>query len=522
MAAMQHQQRLIASLCQPHLYDHPVDEITVMETHISWVLLCGDYAYKLKKAVDFGFLDYATLAKRKHQCDEELRLNRRTAASTYLEVIPIGGNFDSPILNTEPAIEYAVKMRRFPQQALLTQKISAGAFGQQEAIALADTLFAFHSSIDIAAPDSPFGTPESVYYPVKENFEQVREHITSPQLLKRLESLEHRSQQFFEHHRAAFVQRKQDGFIRDCHGDLHCNNILILDNQPQLFDCIEFNPSLRIIDVISELAFLIMDLEEHGLADLANLLLNRYLEHTGDYAGLRLMPFYLSYRAMVRAKVAVLRLAQRDISEDERETVMQAFNNYLTLAEAYAAKPQPQLFITHGLSGSGKTSLTQPLLSEPRLIRIRSDVERKRLFGFSADEASHSALGTNIYTAEATQQTYDRLKAETGAALEGGYRVIVDATFLRASERHAFRQMSAALKVPFTILNFQASARVLHQRVSERQQQGGDASEADNTVLQHQLDHYQRLTEDEVETTVTINSEEADSYRALQALLQRE
>lgn len=522
MTAMQHQQQLIAALHRPSLYDHPVDEVTEFETHISWVLLCGDYAYKIKKAVDFGFLDYSTLEKRKHQCDEELRLNRRTAENIYLGVIPIGGTINTPQLHSEAAIEYAVKMRRFPQQALLTHRVTEGQLGERDIIALADTLFEFHSNIDVADPDSPFGMPDNVYHPVQENFEQVREHITSPSLIKRLESLADQNSRFFVQQHHIFEQRKQGGYVRDCHGDLHLNNILILDDKPQLFDCIEFNPNLRIIDVISELAFLIMDLEEHKLLGLANLLLNHYLERSGDYEGLRLMPFYLSYRAMVRAKVAVLRLAQKGISTEERDAVMEAFNNYLTLAESYAGKRQAHLFITHGMSGSGKTTLTQSLLSEPNLIRIRSDVERKRLFGLSADEASHSSLGKNIYTPEATRQTYDRLRTLSKAALEGGYRVIVDATFLNPSERTAFQQLAEELGIPFTILSFQAPAAALHQRVKDRHRQASDASEADNTVLQHQLDRYQTLRDDEVKTAITINSEEENCLAELQSILRSE
>lgn len=501
------QRQLIASLCNPACYNHPVGQIELIETHISWVLLTGRYAYKLKKGVDFGFLDYSTLEKRHMQCDEELRLNRRTAPKLYLEVLPIGGSASAPQLYTEPAIEYAVKMRQFPQQALLSQLAAQRKLTAGEILALADTIATFHATIAVAAAESPYGTAESVYYPVNENFEQVRQQITVPELCRRLDALEQLNHRFFEQHRALFTQRKAGGYIRDCHGDLHLNNILWLDDAPLLFDCIEFNPALRIIDVISELAFLVMDLEQHGRCDQANLLLNRYLERTGDYAGLPLMPFYLGYRAMVRAKVATLRLGQADINASTREEVVEDFRAYLGLAEGYARPAHPQLLLTHGLSGSGKSSLTQPLLGEPGVVRIRSDVERKRLFGLAAEASSHSEPGQNIYRPEASSRTYQRLHKLAAAALEGGYRVVVDATFLQRAERERFRQLAHQQRVPFTILHFQADAATLQQRVRQREAEGGDASEAGLAVLQQQLAQYHPLGDDEAAETLILDSE---------------
>lgn len=513
------QQQLIESLCRPECYDHPVERVEVIETHISWVLLAGPYAYKMKKGVDFGFLDYSSLEKRRQQCEEELRLNRRTAPQLYLAVVPVGGTPEAPQLNREPAIDYLVKMVQFPQQALLSQRVARGALQADEILALADAVAGFHAETEAAGQGSPYGTPQSVYYPVNENFEQVRERIHDPSLLARLEKLEGKNRDFFARHRSHFSRRKAGGFIRDCHGDLHLNNILLLEGRPLLFDCIEFNPTLRIIDVISELAFLVMDLEEHGRGDLASLLLNRYLERTGDYEALRLMPFYLSYRAMVRAKVATLRLDQPGLDEEKRGRVMEAFDDYLALAEAYAEPARPRLLITHGLSGAGKTTLTQPLLAEPRVVRIRSDVERKRLFGLTAEASSHSAPGENIYSTEASRKTYRQLRQFAAAALEGGYRVIVDATFLQREERDHFRQLAGEQRVPFTILEFRADPATLQQRVNARATAGGDASEADNAVLQQQLAHYRLLGEEEQVETLTIDSEEENCIERIKAQL---
>ncbi len=507
METVQQQRRLIESLCQPDCYDHPVQQTELIETHISWVILTGGYAYKLKKGVDFGFLDYSTLEKRRTQCEKELKLNRRTAAPLYLEVVPVGGSPESPVLYREPAIEYAVKMRQFPQQALLSQYQARGELGNEALLALADTLAEFHATTDIAGDDTPYGTPESAYYPVNENFEQIRERINEPGLLRRLDKLEQHSRVLFTEQRELLAWRKRQGMIRDCHGDLHLNNIVLLEGEPLLFDCIEFNDNLRIIDVISEVAFLVMDLDEHGRPDLANLFLNRYLENGGDYEGLPLMPFYLGYRAMVRAKVAALRFDQPGLKHAEREVVLQAFSAYLELAESYARSTRPRLLITHGPSGAGKTTLTQPLLQLPGMIRIRSDVERKRLYGLDSQASSDSGSGQNIYTPEASRRTYDRLLQLAESALVGDYSVVVDATFLSREERDRFRQLARRCSAHFTILSFTVDAATLHQRVSARMAEGGDASEADNEVLQGQLENGRPLGEDEAKEVVVVDSQ---------------
>jgi aminoglycoside phosphotransferase family enzyme/predicted kinase len=523
MDTLAQQRRLIEALRDPRCYDHPVEKVELIETHISWVLLTGRYAYKVKKGVDFGFLDYATLEKRKHQCEEELRLNRRTAPQLYLQVVSIGGNEEAPVLHREPAIEYAVVMQQFAQQALLSRVAERGELAAPHAIALAEMLAAFHAGVDVAPDDSPFGSPDAVYHPVEENFAQVRERLSDAAQRQRLDTLEQQSHAFFVQHRKHFSQRKVEGFIRDCHGDLHLNNILLRDDDgaPLLFDCIEFNPNLRIIDVISELAFLLMDLEEHGRGDLAGLLLNRYLELSGDYAGLRLLRFYQGYRAMVRAKVATLRLDQPGVDAATRATVESELCAYLDLAEAYARPARPRLLITHGLSGSGKSTVTQQLLTLPGVVRLRSDLERKRLFGLAAEDSSHSAPGEKIYSADASRRTYQRLRELATAALEGGYSVIVDATFLQRGERDTFRQLAREQSIPFTLLHFEADTATLQRRIAARAAKGYDPSEADNAVLQAQLAHYQPLGADEVAETLPINSEAEAGVEAIRALLRK-
>ncbi|MCW8887919.1 MAG: AAA family ATPase, partial [Gammaproteobacteria bacterium] len=306
-----------------------------------------------------------------------------------------------------------------------------------------------------------------------------------------------------------------------CHGDLHLNNVILLEGKPLLFDCIEFNPSLRIIDVISEIAFLVMDLEEHSQLQHANLLLNQYLEQSGDYHAIPLLKFYLCYRAMVRAKVALLRLDQNGIEISERDKIYHEFENYLMMAERYSEPPTShaaaQIIITHGLSGSGKTTLTTPLMQQLGAIRIRSDIERKRLFGLTA-EANSDDL--NIYTHEASRRTYQRLIELSTAIIKGGYPVIVDATFLKRSERDHYRDLAQELDVPFTILVFEAPFETLKQRVTQRTIAGDDASEADVDVLLNQQDNYQPLDADELKTAIVIDTTSAGTVELTLSKLQ--
>jgi len=510
------QKRLLQQLQREQIFAHPVTSFQLIETHISWVLLTGPYAYKIKKAVDFGFLDYSTLAKRKFQCEEELRLNRRTAPELYLEVVAIGGTLEQPQLNREPAIEYMVKMHQFPQQALLTQMLARSALTESHIKALAQTIADFHAAVVTATPDSPYGTVEAISHPIYENFAQIRERISSDELLKHLQTIEASDTAFIQKERKLFEQRKRDGFIRDCHGDLHLNNILLLDDTPQLFDCIEFNPQLRIIDVMSEVAFLVMDLQEHERSDLANLLLNSYLQQTGDYAGIRLLRFYLRYRAMVRAKVVTIRLGQAGITSQEEQEIHHAFSAYLKLAENFGSSAQPHIFITHGLSGSGKTTLTSKLMQRLGAIRIRSDVERKRLFAKKGNEPGDNS---NIYTDDASRLTYQRLAELTTAITKGGYPVIVDATFLEQSERERFRALAKELGLAFTILHFDAAPEVLSARIQNRIKMGNDVSDADLKVLQNQLRNYEPLTKDEIAETVVIDTEAEQPLDAIEARL---
>ncbi len=510
--------RLIQALTERSVYEHPTTEITVLQTHISWVVLTGPYAYKIKKPVNLGFVDFSTLTQRHFFCTEELRLNRRLAPHLYLEVIAIYGTPERPRFHGDGLpIEYAVKMIQFSQDQLLSHLLDESKLQVSHIDHLSQTVSAFHARIETADPMSQFGTPEMIYQPVQENFQHLFDTIDDPVRQAHASDIERWCQRTFTARRLAFVARKQDGFVRECHGDMHLGNMILLDEEVVLFDCLEFNANLRWIDVASDVAFLTMDLEDRGRPDLAHRFLNGYLEATGDYGLLVPLPFYLTYRATVRAKVAGIRCGQSTVSPEERARLGEEFGNYLDLAERYTRLSRPRLCITHGVSGSGKTAHTQQLVDAMGAIRLRSDVERKRLYGLSPLQRSSSHHTLDLYAPAVTQRTYAHLAQQAALVVQAGYTAVVDATFLQRAQRDTFRRLAAQLGVPFTILDFQAQEETLRRRVARRSAQADDASEADLTVLHRQLATREHLTAAEQDYVLTIDT---DAPHASQRLLE--
>ncbi len=494
------QARLIAALAQPGRYPHPLERVELLETHISWVLLAGEFAYKIKKAVDLGFLDFGSLAARRRYCEEELRLNRRTAPQLYLEVVPLTGSHDDPALGgTGPAIEYAVKMRRFEQEALLDRMAKRGALDAPLVDRLAVRIAEFHAAVDVAAPSTELGSAATIAAQALANFDQIEQLAgVSPELAR----LRRWTARGLEHLAPAFAERKARGRVRECHGDLHLGNIALIDGEPTPFDCIEFSAELRWNDVMSELAFLAMDLLDHRLPRLAWRCLNRYLEIGGDYEGVAVLRHYLVYRAMVRAKVACIRAHQEGLAAARRGGIEAEFRGYLELAETLAAPTKPALVLMHGVSGSGKTTLAQDLLEALGAIRVRSDIERKRLYGLAAEARTGSALAGGIYAADASRRTYQRLGEIARLTLEAGWTAIVDATFLHRAERAAFQTLARERGVAFVIVSCRAPEELLRERVAAREGEARDASEAGTSVLERQLATEEPLEAEELAATV--------------------
>ncbi|MGB0126333.1 MAG: AAA family ATPase [Rhodocyclaceae bacterium] len=500
-------ERLVAMLLQPARYPHPVQTVRLVETHISSVLLTGDYAYKLKKPLDLGFLDFSTLAKRHASCLEEVRLNRRFAPEIYLGVVSILGSVDDPRFDgTGEVIEYAVKMREFPQSALLDAILAAGEIHAGLIDRVAEVVADFHGRADRAPETMAYGSAPQVISPAMENFSDISVRLTLPEDRDVLDRLRAWTRATSTDLHPVFARRKADGFVRECHGDLHLGNIAWIDGRIQLFDGIEFNARLRWIDVASDIAFLFMDLAERAHPDLAWRFLNRYLEQSGDYAAMGVLNFYLVYRAMVRAKVALIRSGQEHLSPAERESAWAAFRAYLGFASARTRVRHPLLIITHGPSASGKTMISQGMLERFGAIRLRADVERKRLHGVEAAARSGSPLAGGIYDPAATRRTYAYLLEQARLVLSAGYPVILDATFLARWQRNLARDLACTVDAPFMIVDCQAPAGELQRRVVEREREAVDASEATMAVLDYQMASAEPLEQEELLHTVHIDS----------------
>ena len=502
---------LIRALCHPRLYPGKVQRVDVLQTHGAWVLLAGDSAFKIKKPVRFDFMDFSTLALRHAACTAELRVNRRFAPSApanplYLQVLPIVGTpqkprWGRPGEDDAEALEFAVHMRRFDEAGRLDHLCARGELRPAHMVQLARSLARIQSQSDTAPAGSSWGLPQTVQGAVLDNLRTLQpltHHPEDRQLLDRL-------QQWTEHQwpavSAALAQRRAAGRVREGHGDLHLANLVLLGEEVVAFDAIEFNDALRWVDTAGDLAFAWMDLQAMGAAGLAHLLLSEWMDASGDVSAPAVLPFFAVYLALVRAKVAALRRAQLPPGDAVARAACDAgLRQYLQLAARLAWPEGPRLLITHGLSGSGKSHAATGWLLQhagPRALRLRSDVERKRLHGLAPLQASDPARRGELYGVQANEHTYASLRERTGQLLDAGWTVLVDAAFLRRRERDAFAELASARGCPFGILAPQAPIGLLRQRIAERQARGADPSEATLQVLEQQLHWIEPLGENE-------------------------
>ena len=490
--------RLVAHLlAHPEALPFPAEAPRLVETHISWVLLCGEDVLKLKKPVHMGFIDFSTLARRDRCAHEELRLNRRFAPELYLDVLRITGTPEAPTVGGEGALlETAVHMRQFDPDGQLDVQIARNLLEADDLREVAEAIARFQLDAPRAEVADDWGRFEVVMAPIRENFVRIREaaadwkdppaRARAEALERRLTALEARSEAWGEDLRDRIEARRENGFVREGHGDLHLGNIARTQWGIRAFDCLEFAPNLRWIDVVCDLAFLYMDLVERGRADLAWVLINAWVTRTGDHDGLCLLPFYALYRTMVRVKVASLRRGQLGEGED-RERCDAELEAYLSLAERFAQRRPAALILTCGPSGSGKSHHAGRLAREGGAVHLRSDVERKRLFGLPPEHRTSVEEGARLYDGEATARTFGVLETRARDLLAAGVNVIVDATFLDAALRRRFAALAEAPDVRGALLECVASPATLRARIATRAAAGEDASDADLAVLEAQL-----------------------------------
>ena len=413
-----------------------------IETHISWVVLAGAQVFKFKKPLALGFLDFSTLVQRREACEQELRINRRTAPELYQAVVAVLGPAQAPRLvplaalqPQDDVLDYGVQMQRFGDGQLLSEQLAAGHLQPSHLSTLAERVAQLHACAARAPAHSDWGSAALVRQQAQANLDALAALPLQEPERRTLQALQVWTQREGERLQRLMAARKAAGQVRECHGDLHLGNLVLLAGGPQLFDAIEFSEALRFIDPMADVAFLCMDLQARGRPDLGWHFLNGWLEVTGDYAGLALLPWYLVYRALVRAMVAGLRWGQAEQGEGvagngQGYASLQELRRYLELA-GQLSQPRPRaLWLAQGVSGSGKSYGSAPLVAARGMVRLRADVERKRLFGLAPTAASACVVPDGIYSADATERTYAQLLVLARTVLEAGFAVLVDATFL--------------------------------------------------------------------------------------------
>lgn len=518
---------LIQALCNPAAWPHAVESVRVIETHISWILLTGEYAYKIKQPLDLGFLDFRTLEQRRAACYEELWLNRRNAPELYRCVVAICGSKGQLVIREladdapadDSALEYAVCMREFPQDQQLDWQLHNGDLQIDDMDELAETVAEMHARAPVASASDEWGTVDLIAKPALDNcdvLEPLMDDADDRSTLRRLRDWTATQLALLA---PRMLQRRHDGFIRECHGDLHLSNIARFEGKFVPFDCIEFDPALRWRDTMSEVAFVAMDLASRLRIDMAWRFLNRYLEISGDYGGASLLRFYMVYNALVRAKVAAIRAEQYSPRSAIYQIAARHYRMHLSLAERATRQRFPVVILTTGTSGSGKTWLTDRLCSVLPAIRIRSDIERKRLHGLGATAKTDAGISEGIYSEAATGLTYKHLRDRTSDMLAADFDVIVDATFLKHEHRALFLELARDTRSSLVILQCHADQQVLEDRIQQRESDGSDASESDRAVLAHQKAVAEPLTTAEQALAVSVDtSEHTDPLRVAGAI----
>ncbi|WP_017294093.1 bifunctional aminoglycoside phosphotransferase/ATP-binding protein [Geminocystis herdmanii] len=498
-----YQEKLIQKMQEGNFYPHKVNHpIEIIQTHCSIVFLTGDYAYKMKKKVDFGFLDYSTLEKRKHFLEEELRMNKTIAPELYLQVIPISYFQEEFIFNDDSqSIEYILKMRQFPQENLFLNLFEVGKLTEKHLQDLGKIVANFHKNTDTNDYINSFGTAEKIGESINQNYQQTAKYIGEVQTLEKYQQTKAFTDNFLRLNENLFKQRQINHKIRECHGDLHLKNICIWQDKIQLFDRIEFNEPFRFVDVMYDVAFLVMDINSKGEKELANVFLNTYLERTGDWEGLQVLPLYLSRQAYVRAKVTSFLLDDSAITETLKKEAKKNADDYYNLAWQYTQKSQGKLILMSGLSGSGKSTIARKIAQQNNAIHIRSDAVRKHLAGISLEEKGDDFL----YSSSMTQKTYERLFYLAKLLTKQGFTIILDAKFDRVSLRQPMVEFAIQENIDLQIIYCTAPLNILFDRLQQRK---GDISDATPELLAQQQAKLELFTDTEKAFLKIINTEE--------------
>ena len=498
----------LCALLEPRAYPHPVGEVQLIETHISWVLLAGDFAYKVKRPVRYAFIDLRDPERRKFLCEEELRLNRRFAPELYLEVSRITSDDGRARIGGEgPVVEYAVRMRRFDCGDALDRLLAHLQVGHEELEAFGRQLANIHAGLPAAPIGSAWGRPAAIQALVARNLDECAEATRVFGTEDAVSSLRSPLQESLSLATQTMAARRASGRIRECHGDLHSRNVVRLGTRLVPFDCLEYEPAFRWIDVADEVAFLASDLCARERPLHAHAFVSGYLAESGDYNACRLLRLYEAHRALVRAKVAALS-AKDSSGHSELEELREEHGKLVTLASRRLVRKAPTLLLVCGLSGSGKTWLARQLAERLFAVHVRSDVERKRRVGLHALARSRSSVAEGLYSSGASAQVYDDLARAAEDILSGGFTAIIDATFLRREQRTRFAQLGSRLGAVVRLIYCEAPVHTLRARIAARAASGTDPSEADEPVLDWQLSHFELPRSEEPVESIRVETAE--------------
>lgn len=509
----------LAGLLRAEAYPHAVSGVELVETHISWVLLTGEFAYKIKRPVCYPFVDLRSAERRAFFCAEEMRLNRRFAPELYLDVCDIRASNDTIHVGGEGRlIERCVRMRQFPRHQELDRLLEEHRIEPAALERFGRDLADIHARLPVAGAQQPWGWPTLIRKLILQNLDEYVRAAAALGIDGGASTLCPALEAKLRATSTCMSERRNGGRVRECHGDLHTRNVVQCGSRLIAFDCMEFEPAFRWIDVAEEIALLLTDLEARGCPGHAHAFLSGYLAASGDYEACRVVDLYKAHRALVRAKVAALEVAS---AADERAAAAGRAQHDVQLrgARNALAHGHPRLILMSGLSGSGKTWLAQRLAVQLGAIHMRSDVERKRAAGVSEHAASGSGLGSGLYAAENTSRVYEHLARCAEEVLAGGYSVIVDATFSKRSLRAPFQRLAQRIDVPVQVIQCEAPPAVLRERILQRQRAAADASEANLAVLDLQLREYEPITAAESLAVAKIDTSRpdplADAVRSL-------
>lgn len=478
------------AMTNPAFYPFPADKVEVHRTHISLVFLAGDFAFKIKKPLDLGFLDFSTLEKRKKACEDELVLNRRLAPEIYLAVIPIFMD-EQGALTLSPSgrpVEYAVKMKRLDQCGMFDVLLEQGKLDNKAMEELGGIMANFHARADARPSVNAYAFPEAILNMWAEDLAQVREHIPRVIPPEPMDLAEAFSKSFVQNNEALLLERIRENRIRDCHGDLHLQNICLNQGKVVVFDCIEFNEKFRCMDVASEIAFLAMDLECRGATALARAFTASYIEHAQDPNLKKLLSFYKCYRALVRAKIMCLRANGEPLGD--------MANQYAMLAAQYAAPfARPTLICMAGITGSGKSGVAQEMANLTGAVVFASDVIRKTMFGFEPTEKIPEPAVKEVYGQAASQKVYQSMLDQARENLGKGKSVILDATFTLSQGRKAAYDLAKECGVDFFLVVCSLPDEIAKERIWARYKDGQSVSDGTLAVYKAQKKEWQPTEE---------------------------